>query len=87
MSGHVEVKQIALAFSRAVTYIFVMAKRKNQAAVELGRKGGKKGGPARAASLTKEELSESGRKAVMARWAKYYESKGIDKSKTKSQSQ
>lgn len=53
-----------------------MAKRKNPAAVALGRKGGKKGGPARAASLSKEQLSESGRKAVMARWAKYYAEKG-----------
>jgi hypothetical protein len=43
--------------------------------VALGRKGGKKGGPARAASLSKEELSESGRKAVMARWKKYYAEK------------
>ncbi len=32
----------------------------------LGRKGGK----ARAAKLTKEELSKQGRKAVMVRWAK-----------------
>jgi hypothetical protein len=52
-----------------------MAKRKNQAAVELGRKGGKKGGPARAASMTREERSESARNAVLARWAKYYEEK------------
>jgi hypothetical protein len=53
-----------------------MAKRKNPAAVALGRKGGKKGGPARAANLTKEELSESARKAVMARWEQYYAEKG-----------
>ena len=45
-------------------------KRKNAAAVALGRKGGKKGGPARAAKMTAEERSESARKAVMARWAK-----------------
>jgi hypothetical protein len=44
--------------------------KKNQAAVVLGRKGGKKGGPARAASLTPEQRSESARKAVQARWAK-----------------
>lgn len=36
----------------------------------LGRLGGLKGGHARAAKLTPEQLSESGRKAVMARWAK-----------------
>jgi len=48
-----------------------MAKhRKNPYAVALGRKGGKKGGPARAASMTPEERSESARKAVFARWAK-----------------
>ena len=45
-------------------------KRKNPAAVALGRKGGKKGGPARAAKLTPEQRSESARKAVQARWAK-----------------
>jgi len=37
---------------------------------KLGRKGGKKGGPARAAAMTAEQRSESARKAVMARWAK-----------------
>ena len=44
--------------------------RKNAAAVALGRKGGRKGGPARAAKLTPEQRSESARKAVQARWAK-----------------
>jgi len=44
--------------------------RKNTAAIALGRKGGKKGGPARAAKLTAEQRSESARKAVLARWAK-----------------
>jgi len=38
--------------------------------VSMGKKGGKIGGPARAAKLTKEQRSESARKAVMARWAK-----------------
>src|ERR1019366_164425 len=42
---------------------------KNPAAVTLGRKGGKKGGLARAASMTPEERSQSARKAVMARWS------------------
>ena len=46
-------------------------KAKDPAAVALGRRGGLKGGPARAAKLTKEQLSESGRKAAMARWAKH----------------
>jgi len=46
------------------------SKRKNPAAVALGRKGGLKGGFARAAKMTPEERSESARKAVQARWAK-----------------
>jgi len=39
---------------------------KNAAAAELGSLGGK----ARAAKLSAEELSEQGRNAVQARWAK-----------------
>ena len=35
----------------------------------IGKLGGKKGGPARAAKLTKEQLSASGLKAARARWA------------------
>ena len=46
------------------------AKKNNPAAVALGRKGGKKGGPARAAKLTPKERSDSARKAVQARWMK-----------------
>lgn len=45
--------------------------RKNPAAVALGRLGGQKGGPARAANMTAEERSESARNAVKARWARY----------------
>ncbi len=44
--------------------------KKDPAAVALGRKGGLKGGPARAAKMTPEERKESARKAVLARWAK-----------------
>ena len=44
--------------------------KKNPAAVALGRRGGLKGGPARAASMTAEERSESARNAVKARWAR-----------------
>jgi hypothetical protein len=47
-----------------------MAHKKDPAAVALGRKGGMKGGPARAATLSAEQRSESARKAVQARWAK-----------------
>jgi hypothetical protein len=37
---------------------------------KLGRRGGLKGGPARAKKMTAEERSESARKAAKARWAK-----------------
>lgn len=53
-----------------------MAHKKNPAAVALGRKGGKKGGPARAAKLTQAERSESARNAVQARWAKAGKGRG-----------
>lgn len=43
---------------------------KDPAAVALGRKGGLKGGKARAAKMTKEERSEAARKAAKARWEK-----------------
>jgi hypothetical protein len=38
--------------------------------VKEGRKGGKLGGPARAAKMTARERSDSARKAVLVRWAK-----------------
>lgn len=41
---------------------------KNPAAVELGRKGGLKGGKARAAKMTAQERSESARRASTTRW-------------------
>ena len=43
-------------------------KEKNPAAVELGRLGGLRGGPARAAKLTPEQRSDIARKAARARW-------------------
>jgi hypothetical protein len=43
-------------------------RRKNPAAVALGRRGGLKGGKARAASLTPEQRSEIARKAAKKRW-------------------
>jgi hypothetical protein len=42
---------------------------KDPAAVALGRKGGLKGGKARAAKLTLEQRSEIARKAAIGRWA------------------
>jgi len=41
---------------------------KNAAAVELGRKGGLKGGKARAESMTPEARSEAAKRAARARW-------------------
>lgn len=43
---------------------------KDPAAVALGRKGGLKGGKARAAKLSKKKRSEIARKAAKARWEK-----------------
>lgn len=43
---------------------------KNPAAVALGRKGGLKGGKARAKSLTAARRKEIAKNAIAARWAK-----------------
>jgi hypothetical protein len=42
---------------------------KDPAAVALGRKGGLKGGKARAENMTPEQRSEAARRAAAARWA------------------
>lgn len=55
---------------RACIMLGMAKKRKNPYAVALGKRGGRKGGLARAAAMTAEERSESARKAVQARWAK-----------------
>jgi hypothetical protein len=47
-----------------------MAKRKNPAAVALGRRGGKKKVPKGFSMRTAEERSEISRKAAAARWGK-----------------
>jgi hypothetical protein len=44
--------------------------RKDPAAVALGRKGGLKGGKARAAKLSPEKRAEIAQKAAKARWGK-----------------
>ena len=43
---------------------------KNPHAVALGRQGGLKGGPAKAANMTQAQRSAAMRKAVQARWKK-----------------
>jgi len=55
-------------------------KKKNPHAVALGKIGGRKGGliggKRRAEKLSPEERSESARKAVNARWARWRERRG-----------
>jgi hypothetical protein len=41
---------------------------KDPAAVSLGRRGGLKGGKARAKNLSKSQLSQIGKKAAQSRW-------------------
>jgi hypothetical protein len=43
---------------------------KNPAAVALGRKGGLKGGKARAENMTPEERSDAAKRAAATRWSK-----------------
>jgi len=50
-------------------------KKKNPAAVALGKLGASKGGIARAKKLTAKERSRIGKLAVEARWAKYRDKK------------
>jgi hypothetical protein len=52
-----------------------LKKKKNLAAVALGKLGGLKGGDARAKKLSAKRRSEIARKAVLARWEKYYAEK------------
>ncbi len=44
---------------------------------KIGKKGGLKGGLARAAKMTPEQRSEGARRAVQARWAKEKPSKNL----------
>jgi hypothetical protein len=46
---------------------------KDPAAVALGRKGGLKGGKARAAKMSPEERTASAKKAAAARWGKSHD--------------
>jgi hypothetical protein len=46
------------------------ARKKNPAAVALGKLGGQKGGRARAAKLSAEERKTIAQRAAQARWAK-----------------
>lgn len=48
----------------------VITEEMRAVAAAFGRMGGLKGGPARAASMTKKQRSESAKKAAQARWNK-----------------
>jgi len=70
-----DINQTAAAILEAVTSEPVGPREKEKpakdpAAVALGRKGGLKGGPARAKKLGKKKLREAAKKAARARWGK-----------------
>ena len=65
-SSKQDVNQIAYEMVRATEGLDLSGK--NPAAVALGRKGGLKGGKARAKSLSGERRTEIARLAAMARW-------------------
>ena len=65
-----DMNQIAYAMAQAIASGNVpkLADGKDPLAVALGRRGGLKGGPARAAKMTGRERSESAQRAAQARW-------------------
>jgi hypothetical protein len=62
-----DIKQIAHCVVAQVTGV-PSDSDKDPAAVSLGRRGGLKGGPARASKLSKKRRAEIARKAAKARW-------------------
>ena len=65
-----DVNQTAASVLAEVTQAVEDAPAKNPAAVALGRKGGLKGGKARAESLSAAKRARIARKAAKARWKK-----------------
>src|SRR5579872_4149997 len=64
-----DVNQMAAGVIQAVAKkVNGVSPKKNRAAVALGRLGGKKGGPARAAKLTPEQRSSIASTAAKTRW-------------------
>jgi hypothetical protein len=61
---------IATGEAEDIDSALVIDSTKNPHAVELGRLGGKKGGPARANNLSAKERSEIAKNAARHRWAK-----------------
>lgn len=67
---HADTVQNAMLIGRIATGDVEDTPDKNPHASEIGRKGGLRGGRARADKLTQEERSESARNAARARWSK-----------------
>lgn len=67
-SSKKDINEIAAEMVRATAGLDLNGK--NPAAVALGRRGGLRGGHARAAALSAKERSEIARKAASARWSK-----------------
>lgn len=63
-----DVNQLAKQITDEATEDTPPEPEKNPAAVELGRRGGLKGGKARAAKLSAKRKSEIAKKAAEARW-------------------
>jgi len=57
-------------YAEAVQDRAVAQKKKNPAAVALGKLGGRKSGKARMERMTPEQRSEVARKAALARWGR-----------------
>lgn len=69
-AGHRETRCDAHEAARAIATLVTDARKKNPAAVALGRLGGLKGGKARAAKLSAARRSEIAEKAANYRWGK-----------------
>lgn len=67
---HEDANQIAARIIGEITGEIEKPKPKDPAAVSLGRRGGLKGGKARADKLSEERRKDIARKAAAARWRK-----------------
>jgi hypothetical protein len=77
-----DVKRYFLDILERLTYNETMAKKLpaefRKYLAKIGKKGGLKGGHARAEKMTPEERSASARKAVQARWVKEKSKKEVE---------
>ena len=65
-----DVNQNAVRVARIATGAVEKPRKKNAAAIALGKLGASKGGRARAAALSPKTRSEIARKAALERWKK-----------------